>query len=216
MSRPRRPAETGKAEKPLPEAGLAEDLLAYWERGGAPAAGPERLYEIADHLASRRSGEAEAARETPETWVAVETAGEVYVLPVERVEEVLRVQGITRLPFAPAPVRGIAQQRGRVLTVVDLRVRLGFAPTQVEDRSRICVVTSRGRSLGLLVDAARGVVKLLPSGKRPAPPEVLTEKSGFILGVYRLDDALAILLDLDRVLLLDEEAETTERQEERP
>lgn len=196
----------------LPDSGLAEEILTLWEDGpAAPSAlaepgpaGPERLYELADRLADRRSDQPEAPREEPEIWVTVEVAGEVYALPVASVEEVLRVSGITRLPYAPAAVRGITQQRGRVLTVVDLRVRLGFEPAPLDPRSRICVVSSRGRSLGLLVDAARQVVKLLPSGKQPPPSEVMTGRSGFILGVYRLEDALAILLDVDRVLLLDE------------
>src|SRR6185295_6540946 len=118
----------------LPDSGLSEDILALWQDGGggpaaatpAPAAvalGSERLYELADRLAARSADAEQAPREEPETWVAVEVAGEVYALPVASVEEVLRVSGITRLPYAPAPVRGITQQRGRVLTVVDLRVR---------------------------------------------------------------------------------------------
>jgi purine-binding chemotaxis protein CheW len=193
----------------LPEAGLSEEILALWDEGTAAApaelaTGPERLYALADRLAARRPEQREAPPELPETWVAVEVAGEVYALPVAGVEEVLRVNGITRLPYAPAPVRGITQQRGRVLTVVDLRVRLGYEPAPLDERSRICVVSSRGRSLGLLVDAARHVVKLLPSGKQPPPADVMSERSAFILGVYRLEDALAILLDVDRVLLLDD------------
>jgi purine-binding chemotaxis protein CheW len=212
-----------KKEAPgrLPEAGLSEEILALWDDGSTAAAtsepvpaGPERLYELADRLAERRSDQPEASREEPETWVSVEVAGEVYAIPVAKVEEVLRVSGITRLPYAPAPVRGITQQRGRVLTVVDLRVRLGFAPAPLDSRSRICVVSSRGRSLGLLVDAARHVVKLLPSGKQPPPPDVMTERSAFILGVYRLEETLAILLDVDRVLLLDEEPNRLGSEEE--
>lgn len=208
----RRPKK-GAAERParLPEAGLSEEILGQWQEGAGTSdlapetlrAGPERLYELADRLA-RRADQPETAPEEPETWVTVEVADEVYALPVGCVEEVLRVSGITRLPYAPAPVRGITQQRGRVLTVVDLRARLGFEPAPLDSRSRICVVASRGRSIGLLVDAARHVVKILPSGKQPAPAEVMTERSGFILGVYRLEDALAILLDVDRALLLDE------------
>jgi len=195
----------------LPDSGLSEDILAAWESPAGAVAeaavpkGPERLYELADRLTQRRSDQPAAAPELPETWVAVEVAGEVYALPVGCVEEVLTVTGITRLPYAPKPVRGIMQQRGRVLTVVDLRVRLGFEPLPLDSRSRVCVVASRGRSIGLLVDGARHVVKLLPSGKQPPPAEVMSEKSTFILGVYRLEDDLVILLDVDRVLLLDDD-----------
>ncbi|HYN22703.1 MAG TPA: chemotaxis protein CheW [Thermoanaerobaculia bacterium] len=217
MTKPRRSPQRKAAAGKLPAAGLSEEVLEVWDARAvspdeAPEAvplGPERLYELADRLAHRGSKEDEAPQEQPETWVGVEVAGEVYVLPVERVQEVLRVTGITRLPYAPAPVRGITHQRGRVLTVVDLRVRLGFEPAPTDSRSRICVVFSRGRSIGLLVDAARHVVKLLPSGKQPPPADVMTQRSEFILGVYRLEEALIILLDVDRVLLLDEDTERT-------
>jgi purine-binding chemotaxis protein CheW len=217
--------EEAKAAPRLPDSGLAEEILASWGDGAAaPAAtpetvltGPQRLYALADRMAARSAAEQEVPREVPETWVAVEVAGDVYALPVAKVEEVLRVSDITRLPDAPAPVRGITQQRGRILTVVDLRVRLGYDPAPLDSRSRICVVSSRGRSIGLLVDAARHVVKLLPSGKQPPPAEGMSERSAFILGVYPLEEeALAILLDVDRVLLLDDDGNPSPQEEESP
>ncbi len=226
MTRRKEKVARVKAPVRLPEAGLSEEILRLWEGGAAAPeapeapeapqaviAGPQRLYELADRLAARVSAQPEAPPEQPEIWVTVEVAGEIYALPVTSVEEVLRVGGITRLPYAPAPVRGITQQRGRVLTVVDLRVRLGYEPAPIDARSRVCVVSSRGRSLGLLVDAARHVVKLLPSAKSPPPAEVMTNRSAFILGVYRLEDGLAILLDVDRVLLLDEGEEPAASEE---
>ena len=214
--------EETKAAPRLPDSGLAEEILASWGAGAAvPAAtpervlsGPERLYALADRLAARSAAEQEEPREVPETWVAVEVAGDVYALPVAHVEEVLRVSDITRLPDAPAPVRGIIQQRGRILTVVDLRVRLGYDPAPLDARNRICVVSSRGRSIGLLVDAARHVIKLLPSGKQPPPADVTSERSAFVLGVYPLEEAFAILLDVDRVLLLDDNGNQSPRGEE--
>ena len=213
----------GAKEAPrLPDSGLAEEILASWEDGAAaPAATPERilsgaerLYALADRLAAKSAAEQEAPREEPETWVAVEVAGDVYALPVANVEEVLRVSDITRLPEAPAPVRGITQQRGRILTVVDLRVRLGYDPAPLDARSRVCVVSSRGRSIGLLVDAARHVVKLLPSGKQPPPAGGTSERSAFTLGVYPLEETHAILLDVDRVLLLDDHGDQSPQGEE--
>lgn len=196
----------------LPDSGLAEDILAAFDAREEPAAplpapvplaGPERLYAFVDRLA-RRGAEAEEAREEPETWVSFEIAGEIYALPVDRVQEVLRVAGITRVPHAPAPIRGITNLRGRVLAVVDLRVRLGLKAAELGPQSRIVVVTSRDRSIGLLVDAARQVVKLLPSGVQPPPPDVMTERSDFIRGVYHKEEVLLVLLDVDRVLWIHE------------
>jgi purine-binding chemotaxis protein CheW len=103
-------------------------------------------------------------------------------------------------------VRGITNRRGRVLAVVDLRVRLGLPAAVVTPLSRILVVDSRTRTLGLLVDAALQVVKLLPSALETPPADVMTERSDYILGVYHVTDQLIVALDLDRVLLIHEEA----------
>jgi purine-binding chemotaxis protein CheW len=214
--RPRAPEGAPEPALRLPSSGLAEEILASLAAGGAgpeeppeepleePLEGPGRVLALVDRLTRRAAAAEAAAPEEPEVWVTFEVAGEVYGLPVLCVEEVLRVTVITRLPYAPAPVRGITQLRGRVLPVVDLRVRLGQPATVVGPASRIVVVTARGRTLGLLVDGARQVVKLLPSALEAPPPEVMSERSGFITAVCRREGALIILLDVDEVLLVPE------------
>jgi hypothetical protein len=131
----------------LPSSGLASEILALLEGGGgapaepAPSAewaaeGSDRLFSLADRLTRRGAAVASAPPEKPETWVTFEVAGEAYGLPVLAVEEVLRVTVITRLPYAPAPMRGITQLRGRVLPVVDLAVRLGAPPVEIGPHPR--------------------------------------------------------------------------------
>jgi purine-binding chemotaxis protein CheW len=192
----------------LPPSGLAAEILAQLggpAPGGAQeAAGRDRVYSFADALA-RRGREVEEPREHPESWVLFALAGETYGLPVSAVQEILRAGTITRVPHAPAPVRGITHLRGRVLAVVDLRVRLGLPPALVDGKSRILVVDSRQRVLGLLVDAAQQVVKLLPSAFVPPPVDVMTERSHYLRGVVHLERQLIIALDLDRVLLIQDE-----------
>lgn len=166
----------------------------------ASLSGPERVYAFVDRLQSRSRPEPEEPREEPEIWVSFELSGEIYALPVGRVEEVLRISSITRVPHAPAPIRGITNLRGRVLAVVDLRVRLGLPPVETGPQSRILVVSSRERSIGLLVDAARQVVRVLPSAVQAPPADVLTAHSDFLLGVFHLPEDLVILLDVDQVL----------------
>ena len=189
----------------LPASGLAEEILALLTAAPSPewaAEGADRLFSLTDRLTRRGAAVASAPPEKPETWVTFEVAGEVYGLPVLAVEEVLRVTVITRLPYAPAPMRGITQLRGRVLPVVDLAVRLGAPPVEIGPQSRIVVVTARGRTLGLLVDAARQVVKLLPSAMEAPPPEIVSDQSDFIVAVVRRAESLVILLDVERALLL--------------
>lgn len=214
----------------LPEFGLAEDILAELEaqvaareaaqaRQGAaeeePAAEPAapstaspedpgRVYAFVDRLQSQLKPAPAEPREEPEIWVSFELAGEIYALPVTRVQEVLRISNITRVPHAPAPIRGITNLRGRVLAVVDLRVRLGLPPAPLEPQNRIVVVSSRDRSIGLLVDSARQVVRLLRSAVQMPPADVLTEHSDFLVGVHHLGESLVILLDVDQVLWISE------------
>jgi purine-binding chemotaxis protein CheW len=210
---------SGKGSQ-LPELGLAEDILRAWaqrEQAPAPApeappeppapspetenaelSGPERLYAFVDRLAQKEA--APERPEDPESWVSFELAGEVYALPVACVEEIQRISSVTRVPYAPAPVRGVTNLRGRVLAVVDLRVRLGLPSAAVTPQSRLVVVEARQRSIGLLVDAARQIVKHLPSRNQTTPADVKTVKNDLQRGVYPRDEDLLILLDLERVL----------------
>jgi purine-binding chemotaxis protein CheW len=217
VSRRKDPADQPAGKLRLPDSGLAEEILARLDLGasGAPVgAGPvagtsavdlggrERVFSFADSLEGSWRRE-EAPSERPESWVTFDLAGETYALPVSAVQEIVRPGQITRVPHAPAPVRGITNLRGRVLAVVDLRVRLGLAAAgETGDKSRILVVAARERTLGLLVDAARQVIKLLPSAVQPPPADIRSESTDFLLGVYHLADELVILLDVDRVLLV--------------
>jgi purine-binding chemotaxis protein CheW len=229
MSDKRRPgAEDSAPEaKPairLPRSGLAEEILPLLAgaagaagatapagpaagEGTAPAAseeslaGEERIYAFADRLqaAAPRS---EEAPEEPETWVTFVLDGDTFAFPVTHVHEIVRVAGITRVPHAPFPIRGITNLRGQVLPVVDLRLRLGLKAADLGEDSRVLVATSRSRTVGLLVDRVQQVVRLLPSKVQPPPPDVMSEQSEYVRGVYDLGTELAILLEISLVLLI--------------
>jgi purine-binding chemotaxis protein CheW len=185
--------------------GLAEDVLGVHVDPGSP----DRLLTFADSLS-----EAGTQQERPrrlETWVTFELAGETFGVPVTHVHEILRVTGITRVPHAPATVRGVTNMRGRVLPVVDLRVRLGMPAAETTPLSRIVVVASRGRSLGLLVDSVDQVARIDRDSVQPPPPDVMTSQSDYIVGVSHAGPSLIILLDVDLILILRE----TERDAQR-
>lgn len=213
----------GKKKSRLQGSGLAEDVLGTKESGseGAetetdqasakaeepvpePPTGPDRIFQFADSLDQEVGAHQDRVREELETWVTLELANEVFALPVTHVQEILRVTSITAVPHAPKPVRGVTNKRGRVLPVVDLRVRLGLAEADLTSKSRILVVESKSQLLGLLVDGVHQVVRLPPSDIQPAPPDVMTEQSDYILGVFNLEEALVILLDVHRVLIIPE------------
>jgi purine-binding chemotaxis protein CheW len=161
--------------------------------------GPERVLLFADSLQEEQQ-EAEERRHEWETWVTCQVGEEVFALPVREVQEILRVSGLTRVPHAPHPVRGVTNMRGYVLPVVDLRLRLGLPAIELGERHRVMVVSSRGRLIGLLVDRVEQVVQIDRLAVEAPPEEVMTEQSYYLLGVYRLQGRLLILLDADKVL----------------
>ncbi len=171
--------------------------------------GPDRIYAFADSVASFEE-ETQAVQETPLPWVVFALAGEWYALPIAAVQEIIRVPEITRVPDAPSVVRGVANLRGRVLPVVDLRLRLGLPAVDFDASSRILVLPARGRLIGLLVDAVSNIERIRPSEIQPIPPDVITERSHYFRGVARMDDRLTVLLDSEHVLRVHDRAESRE------
>lgn len=208
-------AETAK-KVTLPAFGFAEDLLPKTDAGpddGATtsvqevvaqevvAQDPRRIFAFADSLETGTT-EPEVAPVRLETWVAFSLAGEVFALPVSPIREVVRVASITRVPHAPKPIRGVTNRRGRVIPVIDLRLRIDLPPTDLERSSRVIVVSSRGRLLGLLVDAVHQVLHIDLDQVQPPPDDVMTIQSDYLSGVYHLEDQLILLLDIDRALII--------------
>ena len=169
---------------------------------------PHRIFSFADQLQSRQ--EQQDKDKGPEakweTWVTFSLDDETFALPVEPVRQVVRVANITRVPHAPRPIRGVTNLRGRVIPVIDLRMRVGLQPSEIGRQSRVVAVASRGRLLGLLVDAVHQVVHIDLNKVQPPPEDVMTIESDYILGVYHQEESLILLLDVDRALVLREEA----------
>ncbi len=127
---------------------------------------------------------------------------EEYGIKVGQVREVIRVTEITRVPQSPAHVRGVTNLRGRILPVVEIRTRLALEAGVVTQRSRIIVVEVHDRVLGILVDAVLQVAKVPLDTVTPPPEEVVTPQTDYINGVAHWSGRLIILLELEKVLLL--------------
>jgi purine-binding chemotaxis protein CheW len=127
---------------------------------------------------------------------------EEYGIKVGQVREVIRVTEITRVPQSPPHVRGVTNLRGRILPVVEIRTRLGLEPGVVTQRSRIIVVEVHDRVLGILVDAVLQVAKVPLDTVTPPPDEVVSPQTDYINGVAHWSGRLIILLELEKVLLL--------------
>jgi purine-binding chemotaxis protein CheW len=133
-------------------------------------------------------------------YVTFTTAGQMFGLPIECVQEVFRPARITRVPLATAQIAGVLNLRGRIVTAIDMRSRLGLTSREPGEAPMAIGIELGAESFGLLVDALGEVLKL-PETHREANPVNLDRKLARVsAGVYRLEGQLMVVLDVDRVL----------------
>lgn len=135
-----------------------------------------------------------------EDFVTLTLGKQRFGIPVLAIRDVLRPQRIARIPLAPKEVGGSLNLRGRIVTAIDLRIRLGMTAREDRDAMWSIVVDRNGEFYSLLVDGV-GEVLSLPVDRFERNVStiepLLREVSK---GIYRLDDVLLVVLDIDRVL----------------
>jgi purine-binding chemotaxis protein CheW len=133
-------------------------------------------------------------------YVTFTTAGQMFGLPIERVQDVFKPANITRVPLAGPEIGGVLNLRGRIVTTINLARRLGLESRAQGSVPMAIGIESGAESFGLLVDVVGEVLKL-PEDDREANPINLDRKLARVSdGVFRLDGCLLIILDIDRVL----------------
>lgn len=125
---------------------------------------------------------------------------EQYAVDILRVQEINRMMTITQVPQSPAGVEGVINLRGRIIPIMDLRVRFGMPKGERTDESRIVVVEAGGAIVGFIVDKVHEVLRISRSTVDAAPAMSSTVESRYIDGVAKLENRLIILLDLDALL----------------
>ncbi len=126
--------------------------------------------------------------------------GDLFGVEVEHVQEVLRSQGITRVPLAPPAVAGLINLRGQVVTAIELRERLGRKPRPEGQEAVVIVVRLHGEAVSLLVDSIADVVDV-DLRDFEAPPDTLDGSAReLIRGAYKLDGHLLLALDVNRAV----------------
>lgn len=132
-------------------------------------------------------------------YVTAEIGGELIGMPILRVQDVFIPEGPTRVPLAPPEIAGVLNLRGRIVTLVDMRRRLGLSGGS--DKSSLAIgVELRGESYGLLIDAIGEVLKLDEDAREPNPVNLDPRLARVSTGIHRLNDRLLMVLDVDRVL----------------
>jgi purine-binding chemotaxis protein CheW len=127
-------------------------------------------------------------------------AGEIYAIDIEQIVEIVPPRRPTRVPNAEPGVLGIISLRGTIVTVVDLGRRLNHPDLPLTDASRMIVVARHCETAAFTVDRVLRVVSFSPHALEFTPSVEGTEHHDYIMGVFRQDSALTILLDIDKVL----------------
>jgi purine-binding chemotaxis protein CheW len=132
--------------------------------------------------------------------VGFKVGRETYGVPITSLHEIVRVPEITAVPDAPDYVEGVINLRGKIVSVIDLRKRLGEAVIAPSKRNRILVVEHRGRLCGLIVDSASDVLKIPAEDIDPSPTEFVDGGLNCVTGLGKYQGRLIVLLDIAKVL----------------
>jgi len=139
--------------------------------------------------------------------VSFKIGNEEFGVDILNVHEINKMTQITKVPNSPAYVEGVINLRGRVIPVIDFRIRLGMPKKEHDKDTRIIVVEIEGKTIGFIVDAVSEVLRI-PASVFEAPPELVSGiDSDFISSVGKLDDRLLILIDLNKMLTVNENKE---------
>lgn len=140
----------------------------------------------------------------PGKYLTFALADEEYALPVLKVREIIKMMEITQVPKVPPHVKGVINLRGKVIPIVDLRLKFGFPPQDATERTCIIVVDAAlngGRSsLGFVVDGVNEVMNIAAEEIEPTPDFGEQVNTTYMQGVAKRGAHVKMLLDLDRVL----------------
>jgi purine-binding chemotaxis protein CheW len=135
-------------------------------------------------------------------YVTALIGGQLFGLPILRVQDVFAPERLTSVPLSPPEVAGVLNLRGRIVTLIDMRCRLGLGSRENGQQSMAIGVESRGESYGLLIDSVGEVLKLDNQSWEPNPSNLDARLASVSTGIYRLDSQLLMVLDVDRVLYI--------------
>src|SRR3954451_20970241 len=133
-------------------------------------------------------------------YVTVMIGGQLFGLPISRVQDVFMPERMTRVPLSEPEIAGVLNLRGRIVTAVDMRRRLGLPPRRDDKPSMAVGIELKGEFYGLVDDTVGEVMKLGEATLEPNPVNLDGRLARVSAGVHRLDGQLMVILDVDQVL----------------
>lgn len=134
---------------------------------------------------------------------------EMFAIGILSIREIIEYGQLTEVPMAPAFIRGVINLRGAVVPVIDLSVRFGRPSTDNTKRTCIVIIevsgdNDRQHSMGIVVDSVSEVLEINPADVEPPPAFGSHIRNDFIQGMGKVDGRFVVLLNVDRILSLDE------------
>lgn len=129
---------------------------------------------------------------------------ELYGVGIDAIQEIVRVPDVTEVPDAPIYLEGVINLRGKVIPVIDLRKRLRLNSAQRTKTTRVLVTENGKSTVGLLVDSVSEVRKIQPDDIEDPPEMISAIGVEYITGVAKVDERLIILLDLKKILSIED------------
>lgn len=150
------------------------------------------------------TGDADASRSADRQFVTFNVAGEMFAVPMAPVQEIIRVPDVARMPLSPPALDGLANLRGRVLPIVNLRRMFQAEARELDDATRALVI-NLGQPLGFVVDRVASVVSIEPAEIEPASSIQSIVQADYLTGVINRADAegqrqLMLVLDFERLI----------------
>ena len=131
---------------------------------------------------------------------------EVYGIEIRFVTEIIGLQPVNSIPEAPAYIKGVINLRGKIIPVIDMRLKFKKQPAEYTDRTCIIVIETQTFSVGLIVDQVAEVLTMADGDIVPPPDAWVSAGRRYLSGIGKVDGQVKLLLDCDK-LFTDDEAE---------
>jgi purine-binding chemotaxis protein CheW len=151
--------------------------------------------------------------EAPSQYLTFALGGEMFAVGILNVKEIIEYGNLTEIPMMPAFIRGVINLRGSVVPVIDLAARFGGKPTELGRRTCIVIVEvmddDARHDIGIVVDAVSEVLDIPDSEIEPPPSFGARIRADFIFGMGKVAGKFVIILNINRVLSVEEIAQLT-------
>jgi purine-binding chemotaxis protein CheW len=124
----------------------------------------------------------------------------LFGMDILKVQEINKILDLTSVPQAPEYVKGIMNLRGQIVTIIDLGIKLGLSEIEIGPDTRNIIVSSKNEYIGLLVDGIGDVERTSKDAVESAPANIGGVKARFFEGVYKKENSLIGILNVENVL----------------